>query len=45
MMAIVISTKYLISESQTEGNIYTDDPQPPGGALVKENHSLWDNEW
>lgn len=47
MMAIEIRTKYLISESTTNQGVHTDDPQPPGNALVKDlsNKSVWDEEW
>ena len=47
MMQIIIQAKHLISESgsTTEQGVHTDEPQPPSGALVKESHSLWDNEW
>lgn len=48
IMQVSILTKHLISASTTEQNVYTDDPQNPGNALIKENHSshnIWDNEW
>lgn len=44
-MPIEIRTKYLISTSTTDQGVYTDDPQNPGGALVKDKHSIWDDEW
>lgn len=45
IIQIGIRTKHLISTSTTDQDVYTDDPQNPGGALVKDKHSIWDDEW
>ncbi|MBR4129740.1 MAG: hypothetical protein IKU02_02320 [Bacteroidaceae bacterium] len=47
MIQIEILTKHLVSESTTSQDVWTDDPQDPGGALTKEihNRNLWDDEW
>ena len=42
---ISLHLKQIVAASQTDQGVYTDDPQPPGGALGKENQSIWDNEW
>ena len=35
----------IVAASQTDQGVYTDDPQPPGNALVKEQPSIWNEEW
>ena len=47
MIQVSIQTNDLISESTTGQDVYTDDPQDPGGALTKEilHHSIWDDKW
>ena len=37
----------MISNSQTDQNVHTDDPQDPGGALVKSQrgYDVWDDDW
>ncbi|MBR6129112.1 MAG: hypothetical protein IKQ07_05725 [Bacteroidaceae bacterium] len=47
MIQVQIQTNYLISESTTDQDVWTDDPQDPDGALTKESnhHSIWDEEW
>ena len=42
---IVYADARLLQEaSTTTGNVYTDDPQDPGGALSNTNQSGWDDE-
>ena len=35
----------IVAASQTDQGVYTDDPQPPGNALVKEQNDIWNEEW
>ena len=37
----------MLASSQTEQNVYTDDPQTMDNALVKKNdaYNVWSNEW
>ena len=42
---IKIRTASLICTSTITQGVYTDDPQTTDKALVRERHSLWDEEW
>ena len=44
---ITLHLKQMMANSQTDQGVHTDDPQPPGSALVKEQHNIniWDDEW
>lgn len=46
-MQIIIQARHLISESAptTGQGVHPDNPQPPSGALVKEDQNVWDEEW
>ena len=47
MIQVALQTRLLISVSETTQNVYTDDPQDVGNALIKETTfgSIWDDEW
>lgn len=42
---IDIRTKYLVCQSTTTQSVHTDSPQDVSNALVKEQNSIWDDEW
>lgn len=41
----ITQTRHLFSTSTLNAQVYTDESQDVGGALTKENHSIWDDEW
>lgn len=47
MIQVALHTRLLISVSQATQNVYTDDAQDVGNAMVNESTStnIWDDEW
>lgn len=45
MIQVLLQTRHLFSTSTLNAQVYTDESQDVGGALTKENHSIWDDEW